>query len=65
MTFDFYKQANKLLLLSIQEQFSPNFFGYILQFVGKVCFIDYEFTMVNYQAYDIANHFNEFVGEKI
>ncbi|KAJ8249143.1 hypothetical protein GJAV_G00231620 [Gymnothorax javanicus] len=29
---------------------------------GTVCFIDYEYADYNYQAYDIANHFNEFAG---
>lgn len=28
----------------------------------KLSFIDYEYATYNYQAYDIANHFNEFVG---
>lgn len=30
---------------------------------GTVSFIDYEYAAYNYQAYDIANHFNEFVGK--
>lgn len=30
---------------------------------GTISFIDYEYAMYNYQAYDIANHFNEFVGK--
>lgn len=30
---------------------------------GTISFIDYEYSAYNYQAYDIANHFNEFVGE--
>uniref|UniRef100_A0AAY4DHB5 ethanolamine kinase n=2 Tax=Denticeps clupeoides TaxID=299321 RepID=A0AAY4DHB5_9TELE len=29
---------------------------------GCVKFIDYEYADFNYQAYDIANHFNEFAG---
>ncbi|XP_053599660.1 ethanolamine kinase isoform X2 [Plodia interpunctella] len=29
---------------------------------GTVAFIDYEYAAYNYQAYDIANHFNEYVG---
>uniref|UniRef100_A0A8C5M6G4 ethanolamine kinase n=1 Tax=Leptobrachium leishanense TaxID=445787 RepID=A0A8C5M6G4_9ANUR len=29
---------------------------------GHVRFIDYEYSGYNYQAYDIANHFNEFAG---
>jgi Predicted choline kinase involved in LPS biosynthesis len=29
----------------------------------KVTFIDYEYAGVNYQAFDIANHFDEFAGE--
>lgn len=29
---------------------------------GHVRFIDYEYAGYNYQAYDIANHFNEFAG---
>ncbi|XP_063811327.1 ethanolamine kinase 2 [Pseudophryne corroboree] len=29
---------------------------------GYVRFIDYEYAGYNYQAYDIANHFNEFAG---
>ncbi|XP_053362551.1 ethanolamine kinase 1 [Clarias gariepinus] len=29
---------------------------------GVVKFIDYEYADFNYQAYDIANHFNEFAG---
>ncbi|XP_069801370.1 ethanolamine kinase 2 isoform X2 [Dendropsophus ebraccatus] len=29
---------------------------------GHVRFIDYEYAGYNYQAYDIANHFNEFSG---
>ncbi|XP_026682277.1 ethanolamine kinase 2 [Diaphorina citri] len=28
----------------------------------KVTFIDYEYAGVNYQAFDIANHFDEFAG---
>ncbi|XP_050671402.1 ethanolamine kinase isoform X2 [Leptidea sinapis] len=32
---------------------------------GTVSFIDYEYAAYNYQAYDIANHFNEFVGLSI
>lgn len=28
----------------------------------KVTFIDYEYVYVNYQAFDIANHFDEFAG---
>ncbi len=32
-------------------------------FTGKsVSFIDYEYAGYNYQAFDIANHFNEFAG---
>ncbi|XP_013134700.1 PREDICTED: ethanolamine kinase isoform X2 [Papilio polytes] len=30
-----------------------------------VSFIDYEYAAYNYQAYDIANHFNEYVGLSI
>lgn len=30
---------------------------------GIVHFIDYEYATYNYQAFDIANHFNEFVGK--
>lgn len=30
---------------------------------GTVSFIDYEYASYNYQGFDIANHFNEFVGE--
>lgn len=29
----------------------------------KIHFIDYEYASYSYQAYDIANHFNEFVGK--
>ncbi|KAI7811570.1 hypothetical protein IRJ41_000727 [Triplophysa rosa] len=29
---------------------------------GTVKFIDYEYADLNYQAYDIGNHFNEFAG---
>ncbi|KAL0273305.1 UNVERIFIED_CONTAM: hypothetical protein PYX00_006006 [Menopon gallinae] len=29
---------------------------------NSVTFIDYEYASYNYQAYDIANHFNEFAG---
>ncbi|CAH2063341.1 unnamed protein product, partial [Iphiclides podalirius] len=29
---------------------------------GMVSFIDFEYAAYNYQAYDIANHFNEYVG---
>ncbi|XP_047545921.1 ethanolamine kinase [Vanessa atalanta] len=32
---------------------------------GKISFIDYEYASYNYQAFDIANHFNEFVGISI
>lgn len=28
----------------------------------EVSFIDYEYAMLNYQAFDIANHFIEFAG---
>lgn len=28
----------------------------------SIKFIDYEYSHINYQAYDIANHFNEFAG---
>lgn len=30
---------------------------------GTISFIDYEYAAYCYQAFDIANHFNEFVGE--
>lgn len=30
---------------------------------NSVTFIDYEYASFNYQAFDIANHFAEFVGE--
>lgn len=30
---------------------------------NKVTFIDYEYASYNYQAYDIGNHFAEFVGK--
>ena len=26
-------------------------------------FVDFEYAGLNYQAYDIANHFNEYAGE--
>ncbi len=29
---------------------------------ASIKFIDYEYGQINYQAYDIANHFNEFAG---
>lgn len=29
----------------------------------QVNFIDYEYTGVNYQLFDVANHFNEYAGE--
>lgn len=29
----------------------------------SMSFIDYEYAGYNYQAYDIGNHFAEFVGE--
>lgn len=29
----------------------------------KASFIDYEYGASNFQPYDIANHFNEFVGK--
>lgn len=29
---------------------------------NSIKFIDYEYAGLNYQAYDIANHFNEFAG---
>lgn len=32
--------------------------------LGRVQFIDYEYTGYNYQAFDIGNHFNEFAGEQ-
>lgn len=32
---------------------------------GTVHFIDYEYATYNYQAFDIANHFNEFVGKEL
>lgn len=28
-----------------------------------VHFIDFEYAGLNFQAYDLANHFNEFAGE--
>lgn len=28
----------------------------------SVTFIDYEYAGMNYQAFDIGNHFNEFAG---
>lgn len=31
---------------------------------NSVTFIDYEYADFNYQAYDIGNHFAEFVGKK-
>lgn len=35
-----------------------------LCFLGSVKFIDYEYADFNYQAFDIANHFNEFAGRQ-
>lgn len=32
---------------------------------GTVAFIDYEYATYNYRGFDIANHFNEFVGEYV
>ncbi|XP_075972851.1 ethanolamine kinase 1 [Anticarsia gemmatalis] len=32
---------------------------------GTISFIDFEYSAYNYQAFDIANHFNEFVGISI
>ncbi|XP_026765148.1 ethanolamine kinase [Galleria mellonella] len=32
---------------------------------GTIAFIDFEYAAYNYQAFDIANHFNEFVGLSI
>ncbi|KAM3968238.1 ethanolamine kinase 1 [Aphomia sociella] len=32
---------------------------------GTIAFIDFEYATYNYQAFDIANHFNEFVGLSI
>ncbi|XP_063823448.1 ethanolamine kinase [Ostrinia nubilalis] len=32
---------------------------------GTIAFIDYEYATYNYQGFDIANHFNEFVGLSI
>ncbi|CAG9791938.1 unnamed protein product [Diatraea saccharalis] len=32
---------------------------------GTVAFIDFEYATYNYQGFDIANHFNEFVGLNI
>lgn len=29
---------------------------------NSVTFIDYEYAAMNYQAYDIGNHFSEFAG---
>lgn len=39
-------------------------FGNIIynQVENSIKFIDYEYCDINYQAYDIANHFNEFAG---
>lgn len=30
---------------------------------SKVSFIDFEYAMPNYPAFDVANHFNEFAGK--
>jgi len=30
---------------------------------SKVSFIDFEYAMPNYVAFDVANHFNEFAGK--
>lgn len=30
---------------------------------ATISFIDYEYATYNYQAFDIANHFNEFAGK--
>jgi thiamine kinase-like enzyme len=30
--------------------------------VDSVSFIDFEYAGLNFQAYDLANHFNEFAG---
>ncbi|XP_059060129.1 ethanolamine kinase [Achroia grisella] len=35
------------------------------QHEGTIAFIDFEYAAYNYQAFDIANHFNEFVGLSI
>lgn len=31
---------------------------------SKVSFIDFEYAMLNYPAFDVANHFNEFAGKR-
>lgn len=56
-----YTKAHKSIIL-----FSHNdlLLGNIIynQTDKTIKFIDYEYSMMNYQAYDIANHFNEFAG---
>lgn len=35
------------------------------EYENTVTFIDYEYAGYNYQAYDIGNHFAEFVGKHV
>lgn len=59
--FKSYVKSNRSLLV-----FSHNdlLFGNIVynQANNSIKFIDYEFSHVNYQAFDIGNHFNKFAG---
>ncbi len=38
------------------------FYHFFLIFPGIIKFIDFEYACANYQAFDIANHFNEWAG---
>lgn len=49
---------NDLLLTNIILQRDANAGGQ----PSNVAFIDYEYAMLNHQAFDIANHFIEFAG---
>lgn len=55
-------RENKSLIVFSHNDLFPGNIIYNKQSEKKIKFIDYEYSGRNYQAYDIANHFNEFAG---
>lgn len=57
-----YTKANKSLIMFSHNDLLLGNIIYNNSIATQIKFIDYEYSCVNYQAYDIANHFNEYAG---
>ncbi len=58
---DYTSRHNSLVVFSHNDLLLGNII-YNENVRPEIKFIDYEYGCINYQAYDIANHFNEFSG---